>query len=95
MVPEPVEKWQAVRGAPGAPGPAHNMLDAFYKEPQRYAYTFQNYVFLTRVMQARAPPPGRELCGAPVLLSVSRRLERPPVRRHSSARNGSSKGVLR
>ena len=53
VVPEPVEKWQAVRGAPDAPGPAHNMLDAFYKEPQRYAYTFQNYVFLTRVMQAR------------------------------------------
>ncbi len=60
MVPEPVEKWQAVRGAPGAPGPAHNMLDAFYKEPQRYAYTFQNYVFLTRVMQARAPPQGTQ-----------------------------------
>ncbi len=52
VVPEPVEKWQAVRGAPDAPGPAHNMLDVFYKEPQRYAYTFQNYVFLTRVMQA-------------------------------------------
>ncbi len=48
-----MEQWQAVRGAPGAHGPAHNMLDAFYKEPQRYAYTFQNYVFLTRVMQAR------------------------------------------
>jgi hypothetical protein len=58
VVPEPVEKWQAVRGAPGAPGPAHNMLDAFYKEPQRYAYTFQNYVFLTRVMQARPAPGG-------------------------------------
>jgi deoxyadenosine/deoxycytidine kinase len=26
---------------------------AFYKDPQRYAYTFQNYVFLTRMMQAR------------------------------------------
>ncbi|KAK9843834.1 hypothetical protein WJX81_008356 [Elliptochloris bilobata] len=51
VVPEPVDKWQAVRGAPDALGPPHNMLDAFYKEPQRYAYTFQNYVFLTRVMQ--------------------------------------------
>ncbi|RVW41396.1 Deoxycytidine kinase [Vitis vinifera] len=35
-------------------GPDHfNILDAFYAEPQRYAYTFQNYVFVTRVMQER------------------------------------------
>ncbi|KAL9270764.1 Deoxycytidine kinase-like protein [Drosera capensis] len=45
IVPEPVNKWQDV-------GPHHcNMLDAFYAEPKRYAYTFQNYVFVTRVMQ--------------------------------------------
>uniref|UniRef100_A0A452Z6L8 Deoxynucleoside kinase domain-containing protein n=1 Tax=Aegilops tauschii subsp. strangulata TaxID=200361 RepID=A0A452Z6L8_AEGTS len=43
IVPEPVAKWQDV-------GPDHfNILDAFYAEPQRYAYTFQNYVFVTRV----------------------------------------------
>jgi hypothetical protein len=23
----------------------------FYRSPERFAYTFQNYVFLTRVMQ--------------------------------------------
>ncbi|THF99285.1 hypothetical protein TEA_028166 [Camellia sinensis var. sinensis] len=47
IVPEPVNKWQDV-------GPDHfNILDAFYAEPQRYAYTFQNYVFVTRVMQER------------------------------------------
>ncbi|VAH19494.1 unnamed protein product [Triticum turgidum subsp. durum] len=47
IVPEPVAKWQDV-------GPDHfNILDAFYAEPQRYAYTFQNYVFVTRVMQER------------------------------------------
>lgn len=47
VVPEPVDKWQNV-------GPDHfNILDAFYAEPQRYAYTFQNYVFVTRVMQER------------------------------------------
>ncbi|KAL9250143.1 Deoxycytidine kinase-like protein [Drosera capensis] len=45
IVPEPVNKWQDV-------GPNHcNILDAFYAEPKRYAYTFQNYVFVTRVMQ--------------------------------------------
>ncbi|KAK9270348.1 hypothetical protein L1049_025927 [Liquidambar formosana] len=47
VVPEPINKWQDV-------GPEHfNILDAFYAEPQRYAYTFQNYVFVTRVMQER------------------------------------------
>ncbi|KAG6422113.1 hypothetical protein SASPL_118676 [Salvia splendens] len=51
IVPEPVDKWQNV-------GPDHfNILDAFYSEPERYAYTFQNYVFVTRVMQER------ESCG--------------------------------
>ncbi|BAD82728.1 putative dCK/dGK-like deoxyribonucleoside kinase [Oryza sativa Japonica Group] len=47
IVPEPIAKWQDV-------GPDHfNILDAFYAEPQRYAYTFQNYVFVTRL---RASP---------------------------------------
>lgn len=47
IVPEPIDKWQDV-------GPKHfNILDAFYAEPERYAYTFQNYVFVTRVMQEK------------------------------------------
>ncbi|KAM7515255.1 hypothetical protein LguiA_004838 [Lonicera macranthoides] len=47
IVPEPIDKWQDV-------GPDHfNILDAFYAEPQRYAYTFQNYVFVTRLMQEK------------------------------------------
>lgn len=28
-----------------------NILEAFYKDPQRHAYTFQTYVFITRVLQ--------------------------------------------
>lgn len=47
MVPEPVDQWQNVNGQGG------NMLEQFYRDPERYAYTFQNYVFITRVMQAR------------------------------------------
>ncbi|CAL1363610.1 unnamed protein product [Linum trigynum] len=44
VVPEPIDKWQDI-------GPDHfNILDAFYAQPNRYAYTFQNYVFVTRVM---------------------------------------------
>ncbi|XP_019180686.1 PREDICTED: uncharacterized protein LOC109175787 [Ipomoea nil] len=52
IVPEPIDKWQDV-------GPDHfNILDAFYAEPQRYAYTFQNYVFVTRLMQERESSSG-------------------------------------
>ncbi|GFH27172.1 predicted protein [Haematococcus lacustris] len=47
VVPEPVDKWQDV-------GQQHvNLLGEFYKDPHRFAYTFQNYVFLTRVVQER------------------------------------------
>jgi deoxyadenosine/deoxycytidine kinase len=52
VVPEPIDKWQDV-------GPDHfNILDAFYADPSRYAYTFQNYVFVTRVMQERESSDG-------------------------------------
>jgi deoxyadenosine/deoxycytidine kinase len=30
-----------------------NILEAFYAEPSRYAYTFQNYVFMTRFLQEK------------------------------------------
>lgn len=46
VVPEPVNTWQNLEGG-------GNILDAFYRDPQRYAYTFQNYVFLSRCMQER------------------------------------------
>ena len=42
---EPVHMWQNVNET------GHNILECFYKDPQRYAYFFQNYVFLTRFMQ--------------------------------------------
>jgi hypothetical protein len=43
--PEPVEKWQSVGSA------QHNILDSFYRDPHRFAYTFQSYVFITRMQQ--------------------------------------------
>ena len=52
MVSELVDQWQNVGGKGG------NMLEQFYSDPQRYAYTFQNFVFITRVMQVRASNPG-------------------------------------
>jgi deoxyadenosine/deoxycytidine kinase len=46
VVPEPVDRWQDVAGPSGR----LNLLKTFYDDPKRYAYPFQNYVFLTRVM---------------------------------------------
>jgi len=42
IVPEPVDKWQNVMGS-------GNILDLFYKDTQRWAYTFQSYAFITRI----------------------------------------------
>ena len=46
-MPEPVDKWQDVGNG------HHNVLEAFYNSPERFAYTFQNYVFVTRMMQVK------------------------------------------
>lgn len=40
---EPHEKWQDVEG--------ENLLDLFYKDTKRWAYTFQTYAFITRVLE--------------------------------------------
>lgn len=39
---EPHDQWQMVGGT-------ENLLDKFYKDTQRWAYTFQSYAFVTRV----------------------------------------------
>ena len=33
------------------PPQTYNILDVFYDAPERYAYTFQHYVFMTRYLQ--------------------------------------------
>eukprot|EP00850_Spirogloea_muscicola_P009965 SM000057S18395 [mRNA] locus=s57:372360:374487:- [translate_table: standard] len=45
LLPEPIGQWENVSGS------GLNLLEAYYKEPQRYAYLFQSYVFLTRFVQ--------------------------------------------
>eukprot|EP01094_Clydonella_sp_ATCC50884_P007298 TRINITY_DN16479_c0_g1_i1.p1 TRINITY_DN16479_c0_g1~~TRINITY_DN16479_c0_g1_i1.p1 ORF type:complete len:255 (-),score=108.92 TRINITY_DN16479_c0_g1_i1:138-902(-) len=40
---EPVHRWTDCRG--------QNMLEQFYKAPDRYAYTFQSFAFITRLME--------------------------------------------
>ncbi|MBD3231845.1 AAA family ATPase [Candidatus Dependentiae bacterium] len=39
---EPTDKWQNIEGQ-------GNLLDYFYKDTKRWAYTFQSYAFVTRV----------------------------------------------
>ncbi len=43
VVYEPHTKWQNVRG--------ENLLDRFYSDTKRWAYTFQTYAFITRVLE--------------------------------------------
>src|SRR5579885_483496 len=51
---EPHDKWQNVGGS------GENLLERFYTDSQRWAYTFQSYAFITRVVlqeeQARLYP---------------------------------------
>lgn len=42
---EPHQKWQRVG--------SENLLEAFYKDTKRWAYTFQTYAFVTRVLAAQ------------------------------------------
>jgi deoxyadenosine/deoxycytidine kinase len=42
IIPEPTEKWQKISAE-------DNLLDLFYKDTPRWAYTFQSYAFITRV----------------------------------------------
>ncbi len=41
---EPLEKWQNV-------GNSGSLFEKFYRDPSRWAYTFQSYAFLSRVLQ--------------------------------------------
>ena len=58
VVPEPVDKWTNIPGLSEMTGGVplvgeHNILAAYYKNPERWGYTFQNWVFFTRFMQEK------------------------------------------
>ncbi|XP_048848446.1 deoxyguanosine kinase, mitochondrial [Brienomyrus brachyistius] len=65
VVPEPVSKWQKVDTSQQS---ATNLLDMMYKDPQRWAYTFQTFSCMTRLRTQLQPPPQRFLraCATPV-----------------------------
>ncbi|MBH1989104.1 MAG: deoxynucleoside kinase [Myxococcaceae bacterium] len=44
MVFEPHDQWQDINGA-------GNLLEAFYQDTPRWAYTFQSYAFITRILE--------------------------------------------
>ena len=41
IVPEPTDKWQKIGD--------DNLLNLFYKDTSRWAYTFQSYAFISRI----------------------------------------------
>jgi len=43
---EPIEMWQQATDD-------QNLLDNFYKDPKRWAYSFQSYAFVTRIMKQK------------------------------------------
>jgi deoxyadenosine/deoxycytidine kinase len=46
IVSEPVDMWLNIKNEKGV-----NILDIFYKDTKRWAYTFQNIAYLTRIMK--------------------------------------------
>jgi deoxycitidine kinase len=63
VVPEPVSRWTNMTAdSDEGSGPSSsqknggNLLDMFYSEPNRYAYTFQTYAFLSRMRAQMRPP---------------------------------------
>ncbi len=48
MVLEPLEQWQSIGGD------GDNLFDLFYKDPKRWAYSFQTYAFVSRIMVQQA-----------------------------------------
>ena len=45
IVPEPVDKWLNIKGSDDK-----NILQTFYDDVDRWAYTFQNMAYITRIM---------------------------------------------
>ncbi len=46
LIHEPLDKWQNIHG--------ENLLEYFYRDPQRWAYTFQSYAFVSRILEQEA-----------------------------------------
>jgi deoxycitidine kinase len=57
---EPVTRWQSVSAPDAAESdPPVNLLELFYNDPKRWAFTFQTYAFLSRAQSAVESLEGR------------------------------------
>ena len=75
ILPEPVHKWTNCRGS--------NLLGTFYEDPKRYAYTFQSFAFITRLMSQQQPQ-----------MKEIRILERSSLSDHCFAQNCYETGLM-
>jgi len=76
ILPEPVDAWTDCAG--------HNLLQAFYGDATRYAYTFQTFAVVTRLMQQQSTPQ----------LKPIRILERSALSDRLFARNCHADGLM-
>ena len=75
FIPEPVHLWTNCNG--------HNMLEAFYSDSKRYAYMFQSFAFVTRMMEQSKPQK-----------KLIRILERSGLSDHCFAQNCHENGLM-
>jgi deoxyadenosine/deoxycytidine kinase len=60
FIDEPVESWMGMRDDSGK-----SLLELFYEDKQRWAYTFQNTALITRILNAKAAIRDWEAAGRP------------------------------
>lgn len=75
FIPEPVHLWTNCNGK--------NMLEAFYSDTTRYAYMFQSFAFVTRLMEQSKPQK-----------KLIRILERSGLSDHCFAENCFENGIM-
>ena len=75
FIPEPVHLWTNCNGK--------NMLEAFYSDTERYAYMFQSFAFVTRLMEQSKPQK-----------KLIRILERSGLSDHCFAENCFENGIM-
>lgn len=61
VVQEPVDRWQNVGGQ-------HNLLEHYYSDFERYAFSFQTYCVLTRIEAVQKAVTDAQTSGAPVIV---------------------------
>jgi deoxyguanosine kinase len=60
FIDEPVDSWMAMKNEKG-----ESLLELFYQDKRRWAYTFQNTALLTRILNVRAAIARWEAAGRP------------------------------